>query len=68
MKTVLRRDKGFLREGGAAIVNQILCRARYITPVQIRDVLQLNECAGTVSRTLFYPSHKKKLQKYNSVI
>jgi hypothetical protein len=29
MKTVLRWDKEFWREGGAAIVNQILNRARY---------------------------------------
>jgi hypothetical protein len=29
MKTVLRWDKEFWREGGAAIVNQILYRARY---------------------------------------
>ena len=29
MNTVLRRDKEFWREGGATIVNQILCRARY---------------------------------------
>jgi hypothetical protein len=29
MKTVLRWDKGFWREGGAAIVNQILYRAQY---------------------------------------
>ena len=29
MKTVLRWDKEFWREGGAAIVNQILYRAQY---------------------------------------
>ena len=29
MNTVLRRDNEIWREGGAAIVNQILCRARY---------------------------------------
>jgi hypothetical protein len=29
METVLRRDKEFWREGGAAIVNQILCRDQY---------------------------------------
>jgi hypothetical protein len=28
-KTVLRWDKEFWREGGAAMVNKILCRARY---------------------------------------
>ena len=59
MKTVLRRDKEFWRKGGAAIVNQILYRARYNSRFQIRDVLKLNECARTVSRTLVYPTYKK---------
>ena len=54
MKTVLRRDEEFWREGGAANSNQILCRARYHS-----HVLKLNECTRPVSRTLVYPSHKK---------
>jgi hypothetical protein len=29
-----------------------------IIPVQIRNVLKLNECARTVSRTVIYPLHK----------
>jgi predicted transcriptional regulator len=30
-----------------------------MTPVQTRDLLKLNECARTVSRTLIYLSHKQ---------
>jgi hypothetical protein len=30
-----------------------------MTPVQTRDLLKLNDCATTVSRTLVYPSHKQ---------
>jgi hypothetical protein len=30
-----------------------------MTPVQIRDLLKLNECARTVSRNIVYPLHKQ---------